>query len=406
MFASRRALKLVAKKYPSVTTNGKRSISLLVNSNGLNEEQRMIQEAAMSFSETLLMPNAAEWDEKKHFPKDVIKEAADYGFAGIYVKEDVGGVNLGRKEASLIFEALSTGCVGTSAYISIHNMCAWMIDVYGNEDQRQKYLPSMTTFDLFGSYCLTEPNSGSDAIAMKSTAEDKGDYFLLNGEKAFISGAGDSDVFLVMAKTGEKEISCLIVDGDTEGLKFGKNETKMGWNVQPTRAVIFEDCKIPKENLLGSRGQGFKIAMSGLDGGRVNIASCSLGGAAFCLDTATEYIKTRKQFGKPLANFQYLQFKLAQMATDLEASRLMVRNAADMIDQNNEEKTMYCAMAKYFATEKCMDLVDYALQMHGGYGYLREYPIERYYRDLRVHRILEGTSEVMQLITSRNLLKD
>lgn len=287
------------------------------------------------------MPNAAEWDEKKHFPKDVIKEAADYGFAGIYVKDDVGGVGLGRIEASLIFEALSTGCVGTSAYISIHNMCSWMIDTYGTEEQRQKYLPEMCTFDKFSSYCLTEPNSGSDAIAMKSFAEDKGDYFLLNGEKAFISGAGESDVYIVMCKTGEKEVSCLIVDKDSKGLSFGKNEIKMGWNVQPTRAVIFEDCKVPKENLLGQRGDGFKIAMSGLDGGRVNIASCSLGGAAFCLDTATQYLKTRKQFGKTLSNFQYLQFKLSQMATDLEASRLMVRNAAHLIDQQHKDKTMY-----------------------------------------------------------------
>lgn len=287
------------------------------------------------------MPNAAEWDEKKHFPKDVIKEAADMGFAGIYVREDVGGVGLGRLEASLIFEALSTGCVGTSAYISIHNMCAWMIDVYGNEEQRQKYLPQMTTFDLFSSYCLTEPNSGSDAIAMKSFAEDKGDHWLLNGSKAFISGAEDSDIYLVMCKTGEKEVSCLIVEKGMEGLKFGKNEHKMGWNVQPTKAVIFEDCKVPKENLLGSQGQGFKIAMSGLDGGRVNIASCSLGGAAFCLETATQYIKTRKQFGNTLSTFQYLQFKLSQMATDLEASRLMVRNAANLMDENHKDKTMY-----------------------------------------------------------------
>ena len=341
MFVSRRIFNTIRTKGASLSKFNSRSVSLLVNSHGLTEEQKMIQEAAVNFSDAFLAPNAAEWDSKKHFPKDIIKEAADYGFAGIYVRDDVGGVNLGRMEASLIFEALSTGCVGTSAYISIHNMCAWMIDVYGNQEQREKYLPDMVTFDKFASYCLTEPNSGSDAIAMKSIAEDKGDYFLLNGEKAFISGAEDGDVYLVMCKTGPKETSCLIVDKGTKGLKFGKNEHKMGWNVQPTKAVIFEDCKIPKENLLGERGQGFKIAMSGLDGGRVNIASCSLGGAAFCLDTATQYIKTRKQFGQPLANFQYLQFRLAQMATDLEASRLMVRNAARMMDEKNKDKTMY-----------------------------------------------------------------
>ena len=366
----------------------------------------MIQEMAMNFSKTQLMPNAAEWDEKKHFPKDVIKQTADIGFAGIYVGEEYGGSGLGRLEASLIFEALSTGCVGTSAYITIHNMCAWMIDTYGTEEQKKKYLPDLCKFDKFSSYCLTEPGSGSDAVAMKTTAVDKGDHFVLNGSKAFISGSGSSDLFLVMWKTGEKEVSCVIVESGTPGLNYGKNEIKMGWNVQPTRAVIFEDWKVPKENLIGKRGQGFKIAMSGLDGGRVNIASCSLGGAAFWMEAATKYIKTRKQFGKPLADFQYLQFKLAQMGTELEASRLMVRNAATMIDQKHPDKTMYCAMAKHFATEKCSDVVNYALQMHGGYGYLREYPIERYFRDLRVHQILEGTSEIMQLITSRALLKD
>lgn len=406
MLKTSRLLRRATTKSGSLTTQAQRSVSLLVNQQNLTEEQIMIQDSAMSFAKSHLMPNAAEWDEKKHFPKDIIKEAADYGFAGIYVRDDVGGVNLGRIEASLIFESLSTGDVGTAAYISIHNMCAWMIDTYGNEDQRQKFLPDMCTFEKFSSYCLTEPNSGSDAIAMKSFAVDKGDYFLLNGEKAFISGAEESDVYVVMCRTGEKEISCLIVEKGTEGLKFGKNEVKMGWNVQPTKAVIFEDCKVPKENLLGERGQGFKIAMSGLDGGRVNIASCSLGGAAFCLDTATQYIKTRKQFGKTLSESQYLQFKLAQMGTDLEASRLMVRNAARLIDEKHQDKTMYCAMAKFFATERCFDIVNYALQMHGGYGYLREYPIERFLRDLRVHQILEGSSEVMQIITSRALLKD
>lgn len=349
---------------------------------------------------------AAEWDETKHFPLDVYQRAAEMGFAGIYVSEEYGGCGLGRLEASLIFEALATGCVGSSAYLSIHNMCSWMIDTYGNEEQKQQYLPGLTTMEQFSSYCLTEPNSGSDAASMRTFAEDKGDHWLLNGQKMFISGAGASDVYIIMAKTSEKDISCFIVEKDHEGISFGKNEDKMGWNVQPTKTVILEDCKVPKENLLGGVGQGFKIAMSGLDGGRVNIASCSLGGAAFCLDTAQNYIKERKQFGKPLAANQHLQFKLADMATDLEASRLMVRNAADMVTEKTNNYTMYAAMAKKFATEKCSGIVNDALQMHGGYGYLKEYPIERYYRDLRVHEILEGTSEVMQIITSRTLLKD
>lgn len=319
----------------------KRSVSLLVNSQHLTEEQVMIQEAAMSFAQNSLLPNAAEWDEKKHFPKDVIREAAQMGFASIYVSDKWGGVGLGRLEASLIFEALSTGCVGTAAYISIHNMCAFMIESYGSEALKEKYLHRMSAFDIFSSYCLTEPHSGSDSKAMRSMAVDKGDHFVLNGEKTFISGAGESDIYLVMCRTGDDEISCLLVEKDMPGVKFGKNEHKMGWNVQPTRATFFEDVKVPKENLIGERGKGFKIAMSGLDGGRVNIASCSLGGAAFCLDTATKYIKDRKAFGKPLSDFQYLQFKLAQMATDLEASRLMVRNAATLIDQSHKDKTMY-----------------------------------------------------------------
>lgn len=281
MLCSRSLFKKIPVMGMSLVKPTSRSVSLFVNSQNLTEEQIMIQESAYQFSKSNIQPFAAEWDEKKHFPKDVIKEAADMGFAGIYVRDDVGGVGLGRIEASLIMEALSTGCVGTSAYISIHNMCGWMIDTYGTEEQRQKYLPEMCAFDKFSSYCLTEPNSGSDAAAMKSFAEDKGDHYILNGEKAFISAGGDSDIYLVMCKTGEKETSCLIVEKGTKGLSFGKNEVKMGWNVQPTRAVILQDCKIPKENLLGKVGGGFKIAMSGLDGGRVNIASCSLGAAAF-----------------------------------------------------------------------------------------------------------------------------
>jgi len=284
-------------------------------------------------------------------------------------------------------------------------MVSWMIYQFGNEEQKKKWLPSLTKFDLFSSYCLTEPNSGSDAAAMQTFAKDMGDHYIINGSKAFISGGGVSDLYAVMCKTGEKEISCIIVEKGTKGLEFGKNEKKLGWSNQPTTMVIFEDCKVPKENLIGQKGHGFKYAMQGLDGGRINISSCSLGGAAFALETATEYIKSRKQFGKPIANFQYIQFKLAEYATLLEASRLMVRNAAIMYDQQDEKKSLYAAMAKQFANSHCFDIVNYALQMHGGYGYLKEYPIERILRDLRVHQILEGTNEVMLLIISRQLLK-
>ena len=365
----------------------------------------MIQQMAYDFSEKEFKPKAAEWDETKHFPVDVYKKAAELGFAGIYVSEDFGGVGLQRLEASLIFEALATGCVGSSAYLSIHNMCAWMIDTYGNKDQKEKYLPDMCEMEKISSYCLTEPNSGSDAVSMKTTAVDKGSHYVVNGSKAFISGAGAADIYIVMLKI-EGEVTCMLLEKGMEGLSFGKNEEKMGWNVQPTKLVIMEDCIVPKENIIGKIGQGFKIALSGLDGGRVNIASCSLGGAAFAMNEAQNYLKDRKQFGKPLASFQHLQFKLADMAIALESSRLMVRNAATMVSEKSPNYSMYAAMSKKFATERCMKIVSDSLQMHGGYGYLKEYPIERVFRDLRVHEILEGTSEVMSMITSRTLLKD
>ena len=352
------------------------------------------------------MPHAAEWDRTKEFPHDALKQCAELGFGGIYLSEDVGGAGLGRLEASLIFEALATACSPTSAFMSIHNMNGWIIDNYGTPEQREKYLPGMIAFDLVSSYCLTEPNSGSDAQAMQSMAVDKGDHFVLSGQKMFISGSGLSDIYLVMTRTGEKEISCLLVEKGMPGLSFGKMEHKLGWNCSHTATVELDEVKVPKENLIGERGNGFKIALSGLDGGRINIASCSLGGAAQCLHYATEYTKSRKQFGRELAKFQSVQFRLADMATDLEASRLMVRNAARLMDDKDENYTPYCAMAKKFATEKCSRIVDDALQLHGGYGYLNEYPIERYLRDLRVHQILEGTSEIMQLIVSRKLLSD
>jgi isobutyryl-CoA dehydrogenase len=384
----------------------KKNYNILMDSFMLNEDQKTIQESSYIFAKNELMPFAREWDEKKHFPKDVYKKAAEMGFASIYTSEKFGGAGLGRLEASLIFEGLSTGCVGSSAYLSIHNMCCWMIDTYGTEEQKQKWLPKMSTLEMFSSYCLTEPNSGSDAFSMKTSAKLVDDHYILNGTKAFISG--DSDIFLVMCKTNENEVSCIAVEREGnfgKGLSFGKNEHKMGWNVQPTQMVIFDNLKVPKSNVIGKVGEGFKIAMSGLDGGRINIASCSLGGAAYCVEAAKEYIKSRKQFGKQLSEFQHLQFKLADMATILQVSRNIVRNAAISIDNHSPDKTMYAAMAKNFATDKCFNVVSDALQMHGGYGYLKEYQIERYFRDLRVHMILEGTNEIMKMIISRNILK-
>ena len=384
----------------------RKNINMFMDSAMLSDDHKTIQESAYTFAKNEFMPFAKEWDEKKIFPKDVYRKAAEMGFASIYTGEKYGGAGLGRLEASLIFEGLATGCVGSSAYLSIHNMCSWMVDTYGNEEQKAKWLPKMSTMEIFSSYCLTEPNSGSDAFSMRTTAKLQGDDYIINGTKAFISG--DSDIFLVMCKTNENEVSCIAVEREGsfgKGLAFGKNEHKMGWNVQPTQMVIFEDLKVPKRNVIGKIGEGFKIAMSGLDGGRINIASCSLGGAAYSLEAAKEYMKQRKQFGKQLSEFQYLQFKLADMATNIQVSRNITRYAATSIDNNSPDKTVYAAMAKSFATEKCFDVVNDALQMHGGYGYLKEYQIERYFRDLRVHMILEGTNEIMRMIISRNILK-
>lgn len=313
---------------------------------------------------------------------------------------------MGRLEASLVFEALATGCPSTSAFISIHNMCAWMVDTYASEELKNRILPETVTMENLFSYCLTEPNSGSDAQSMKTKAEDKGDHYLVNGSKIFISGAGTSKYYMIMCKTGEKETSCLLLEKGMEGLNFGKSEDKLGWNNQPTRMVLMEDVKVPKANLIGKQGQGFSIALAGLDGGRLNIASCSIGGAAKCLEVAKEYTSSRKQFGKPISAFQHTQFKLANMATELEASRLMVRHGARLLSDKAENYTMYCSMAKKYATDKCFNITNEALQLHGGYGYLKEYPIERYLRDLRVHQILEGTNEVMMLIIQRNLLSE
>ena len=374
----------------------------------LTDDQRAIQDAARAFAEAELAPHSAEWDETKHFPVDVMKHAAEMGFCGIYAGEQHGGTALGRVEAAVIFEELSRGDVSTAAFISIHNMATWMIDSFGSDDLRGRYVPSLVAMEKIASYCLTEPGSGSDAAALRTTAKRDGDHWVLNGSKAFISGAGTSDVYVVMARTGQdgpKGISTFVVDKDAPGLSFGAQEKKMGWNSQPTAIVSFDDCRIPAENLLGKEGDGFRYAMMGLDGGRLNIAACSLGGARLALESAQEYVASRKQFGRPIGDFQNTQFKLADMATQLEAARLMVLRGAWAIDTGHPEKTKWCAMAKRLATDACFQIADEALQLHGGYGYLKDYPLERIVRDLRVHRILEGTNEIMRVITAREMMR-
>ena len=374
----------------------------------LTEDQRAIQDAARAFAEAELAPHSAKWDETKHFPVDVMRQAAEMGFCGIYTGEEHGGMALGRVESAVIFEELSRGDVSTAAFISIHNMATWMIDSVGSAELRARYVPSLVTMEKIASYCLTEPGSGSDAAALRTTAVRDGDHWVLNGSKAFISGAGTSDVYVVMARTGQdgpKGISTFVVDKDAPGLSFGGQERKMGWNSQPTAIVQFDECRVPAENLLGQEGHGFRYAMMGLDGGRLNIAACSLGGARLALETAQEYVASRKQFGKPIGDFQNTQFKLADMATQLEAARLMVLRGAWAIDTNHPEKTKWCAMAKRLATDACFQIADEALQLHGGYGYLKDYPLERIVRDLRVHRILEGTNEIMRVITAREMMR-
>lgn len=374
----------------------------------LNDDQRAIQDAARAFADAELKPNSAEWDEHKIFPVETMRAAAEMGFCGIYTGEEHGGMALGRVEAAVIFEELARGDVSVAAFISIHNMATWMVDRFGSDDLRGRYVPSLVTMERIASYCLTEPGSGSDAAAMRATATLDGDHYVLNGSKAFISGAGTSDVYVVMARTGEpgpKGISAFVVDKDAPGLSFGAQERKMGWNAQPTAIVQFDDCRIPAANLLGKAGDGFRYAMMGLDGGRLNIAACSLGGARLALETAQDYVASRKQFGKALAEFQNTQFKLADMATDLEAARLMVLRGAWALDTDHPEKTKWCAMAKRMATDACFQIADEALQLHGGYGYLKDYPLERIVRDLRVHRILEGTNEIMRVITAREMLR-
>lgn len=375
----------------------------------LSEEQRAFRDMAQDFARKEMAPQAAVWDEEKIFPEETLRQAAALGFGGIYVRDDVGGSGLSRLDAAVIFEELAGGCTSTAAYISIHNMACWMIDHFGSDDTRRAFLPRLTSMEHFASYCLTEPSAGSDAAALKTRAERDGEDYILNGTKAFISGGGRSDVYVVMCRTGGEGaggISTLVVPSDTPGLSFGAQERKMGWNSQPTAMVIFENARVPAANRLGEEGDGFKIAMMGLDGGRVNISACSLGGARTALYAARDYMKERKQFGKPLAAFQALQFRLADMATELEAARLMIHRAAQKLDDNAPDKTAFCAMAKRFATDSGFNVCNEALQLHGGYGYLRDFPIERILRDLRVHQILEGTNEVMRLIVSRQLLSD
>ncbi|MBI2262801.1 MAG: isobutyryl-CoA dehydrogenase [Caulobacterales bacterium] len=374
----------------------------------LTDDQRAIQDAARAFADAELAPHSAEWDETKHFPVDVMKHAAEMGFCGIYTGEEHGGMALGRVEAAVIFEELSRGDVSTAAFISIHNMATWMIDRFGSDELRARYVPRLVSMELIASYCLTEPGSGSDAAGLRTTAKLDGDHYVLNGSKAFISGAGTSDVYVVMARTGAdgpKGISTFVVEKDTPGLSFGAQEKKMGWNSQPTAIVAFDDCRIPAANLLGKEGDGFRYAMMGLDGGRLNIAACSLGGARLALETTLDYVASRKQFGKPIADFQNTQFKLADMATQLDACRLMVMRGAWAMDTNHPDKTKWCAMAKRMATDACFQIADEALQLHGGYGYLKDYPLERIVRDLRVHRILEGTNEIMRVITAREMMR-
>jgi len=374
----------------------------------LTEDQGAIQEMAQRFTADAITPNAAKWDEDHHFPRDVVKAAAELGFAAIYVSEEFGGIGLGRLEAALIMEAMAYGCPSTSAFISIHNMASWMIDRFGAAEVKAKYLPSLVTCDRIASYCLTEPGAGSDAASLKTRAVRDGDHYIVSGSKAFISGGGENDLYVTMVRTGEdgpKGISCFAIEKDMPGVSFGAQEKKLGWRSQPTAQVNFDGVRVPAANRIGAEGEGFRIAMAGLDGGRLNIGACSLGGAQRCLDEALRYTKERKQFGQPIADFQATQFTLADMETELQAARTLLYAAAAKVSDNTADKTKFAAMAKRLATDTGMAVVDRALQLHGGYGYLQDYPIERFFRDLRVHRILEGTNEIMRVIISREMLR-
>ena len=374
----------------------------------LTDDQLQIQEMARKFTADAITPFAAEWDEKHIFPRETIQEAAELGFGAIYVSEESGGIGLGRLEAALIMEAMAYGCPSTSAFISIHNMCAWMIDRFGSDEVKQKYLPKLIPMEWMSSYCLTEPSSGSDAAALKTKAVLDGDHYVVSGTKAFTSGGGANDLMVAMVRTGEegpKGISCLVIEKDMKGVSFGAQEKKLGWHSQPTAQVNFDEVRVPVANRVGAEGEGFRIAMMGLDGGRLNIGACSLGGAQRCLDEAIAYTKDRKQFGQAIADFQNTQFMLADMETELQAARYLLYAAAVKVTANAPDKTRFAAMAKRLATDTGSSVVDRALQLHGGYGYLMDYPIERFWRDLRVHSILEGTNQIMRVIVSRDLLR-
>lgn len=374
----------------------------------LTEDQRAIQDMARRFTADAITPFAAEWDEKHIFPRETIRAAAKLGFGSIYVSEASGGIGLGRLEAALIMEAMAYGCPSTSAFISIHNMASWMIDRFGSQAVKDKYLSAMVTMARMGSYCLTEAGSGSDAAALKTQAVREGDHYVVTGSKQFISGGGENDIYVVMVRTGEdgpKGISCLVIEKDMPGVSFGAQERKLGWHSQPTAQVNFDGVRVPADNLVGGEGEGFRIAMMGLDGGRLNIGACSLGGAQRCIDEAVAYSKERKQFGQAIADFQNTQFMLADMQTELEAARTLLYAAAVKVTDNAPDKTRFAAMAKRFATDTGSSVVDRALQLHGGYGYLMDYPIERFWRDLRVHSILEGTNQVMRMIIARDMLR-
>ncbi len=373
----------------------------------LSEDQRAFQSTARAFARDEMMPHARDWDEGSIFPVETLRAAAALGFGGIYVKEDVGGSALTRLDAALIFEELAQGCTSTAAYLTIHNMVAWMIDTYGSEAARKKFLTKLCTMEHFASYCLTEPGSGSDAASLTTKARRDGDHYVLDGTKAFISGGGVSDIYAVMARTGEggaRGISCIVVEKGTPGLSFGAQEKKLGWKSQPTSMVMFENCRVPAENLIGKEGDGFKIAMAGLDGGRLNIGACSIGGAQFCLDRTVEYMKERKQFGTRLADFQALQFRVADYATEIDSARLLLHRAAVAVGEHEPAATTLAAKAKRLATDTGFEVVNGCLQLHGGYGYLRDHPIERVLRDVRVHQILEGTNEIMRMIIGRSML--
>ncbi len=374
----------------------------------LTDDQLAIQDMARKFTADRITPFAAQWDEDHHFPRDVVQAAGELGFGSIYVSEESGGIALGRLEAALIMEAMAYGCPATSAYISIHNMASWMIDRFGGAEVKAKFLPKLVSMEHIASYALTEPGSGSDAAALKTTAVLDGDHYVLNGTKQFISGSGFNDIYVVMVRTSEdksKGVSCLVVEKGTPGLSHGAPENKLGWNASPTAQLIFEDCRVPVANRVGGEGEGFRFAMAGLDGGRLNIGACSLGGAQRCLDEAVRYTKERQQFGQPIADFQNTQFMLADMATDLEAARALLYLAAAKVTEGAPDKTRFSAMAKRLATDNGSKIVNDALQLFGGYGYLKDYPIERFWRDLRVHSILEGTNQVMRMIVGRDMLR-